>query len=82
MCEKPRAINIKIEPRSTFTFTSDLPHIVLVYNMHTHTPCKICQQISRKAMSFQSYGTQETVKLLFVEGNVVTWQQDTFPRFW
>ncbi len=47
-----------------------------------HSSITDADEIYDMAMSFQSYGAQETVKLLFVEGNVVTWQQDTFPRFW
>ena len=45
-----------------------------------HSSITDADEIYDMAMSFQSYGAQETVKLLFVEGNV-TWQQDTFPRF-
>ena len=39
MYEKPR-VNVKVEPRSTFTFTSDLPYIVS--NLFTHVkPVKV-----------------------------------------
>ena len=39
MYEKPR-VNVKVEPRSTFTFTSDLPYIV--FNLFTHVkPVKV-----------------------------------------
>ena len=39
MCEKPR-VNVKVEPRSTFTFTSDLPYFVS--NLFTHVkPVKV-----------------------------------------
>ena len=33
MCEKPR-VNVKVEPRSTFTFTSDLPYIDSILFTH------------------------------------------------
>ena len=29
MCENPR-VNVKVKPRSTFTFTSDLPYVVSI----------------------------------------------------
>ena len=39
MYKKPR-VNVKVEPRSTFTFTSDLPYIV--FNLFTHVkPVKV-----------------------------------------
>ena len=39
MYEKPR-VNVKVEPRSTFTFTSDLPYIVSNLFMHVE-PVKV-----------------------------------------
>ena len=39
MYEK-RRVNVKVEPRSTFTFTSDLPYVVS--NLFTHVkPIKV-----------------------------------------
>ena len=39
MYEKPR-VNVKVEPRSTFTFTSDLPYIVSILFTHVK-PVKV-----------------------------------------
>ena len=39
MCEKPR-LNVKVEPHSTFTFTSDLPYIVSILFTHVK-PVKV-----------------------------------------
>ena len=45
MYEKPR-VNVKVEPRSTFTFTftSDLPYIVSNLFTHVLTHVKITRQ--------------------------------------
>jgi len=41
MCEKP-CVKVKVEPRSTFSVTSDLPYIVSILFTHVHVkPVKV-----------------------------------------
>ena len=61
MNEKPR-VNVKVEPRSTFTFTSGLPYIVS--NLFTHVkPVKVYVRthvkITRQWKSTLKYFIQE-----------------------